>query len=90
MATMQMQTVIWSTLTYNSARGTRNLETTATKNCKKRTDRNQWELDFESFVRMTLDKLNDGATLESLKAKLRSYSYTKRTNISADHASCFY
>ena len=39
---------------------------------------------------MTLDKLNDGATLESLKAKLRSYSYTKRTNISADHASCFY
>ena len=53
-------------------------------------DRNQWELDFESFVRLTLDKLNDGATLESLKAKLRSYSYTKRTNISADHASCFY
>ena len=56
----------------------------------KEKDKSQWELDFESFTRTTISKLNDGATLESLKAKLRSYSHIKRTNISADNASCFY
>ena len=53
-------------------------------------DKSQCELDFESFTRTIISKLNDGATLESLKAKLRSYSHIKRTNISADNASCFY
>ena len=55
----------------------------------KEKDKSQWELDFESFTRTIISKLNDGATLESLKTKLRSYSHIKRTNIPADNASCF-
>ena len=55
----------------------------------KEKDKSQWELDFESFKRTINSKLNDGATLESLKTKLRSYSHIKRTNIPADNASCF-
>ena len=56
----------------------------------KEKDKSQWELNFESFTRTIISKLNDGATLMSLKAKFRSYSHIKRTNISADNASCFY
>ena len=45
---------------------------------------------FVSFVKVILEKLNDGALIESLKSKLRSHSETKKFNVEADQISCFY
>ena len=45
---------------------------------------------FVSFVKVILEKLNDGALIESLKSKLRSHSEAKRSSGEADEISCFY
>ena len=45
---------------------------------------------FVSFVKVILEKLNDGALIESLKRKLRSHSERKKLNVEADQISCFY